>query len=248
MGLLDPPAIDWRARPLSRLEYLRDLPTSVCAWDAGILAGANGSSVALLPDLSGNNHHATASANAPTLTVPGLGGRPTLNFSGTQLMLATARSAWPIGGNLAQPFTLWGVARASGSLGLTATRTMFGGLAATTSGIIYLTANDSLPTLYAGSPGSSGGEALADGAWHIWIGMAGTASGWLMVDGFLVGTAVTQSHGALALGTMGVGARGDSANPWFGDIAECGVLGAAISLRQAADLTAALNTKWAVGL
>lgn len=255
MGILDAPATDWRGHPLAQFAAARDLVTPVATWDAGLLTGAHGSSVLMLPDTSGNGAHASAQNNttvAPLLNGPlsagALGGKPTLKFTGTQVLLAAARSDWPVLANLPQPFAMYTVARASSTLGLATARTLLGGTTAT-GATLLLVLSDGRPMIAAGALGSSGGPPLTDDSWHIWIGMFGTTTGWLMIDGFLVNATVTQAHGANSQPGVGIGAAfGGGTTHFYGDIAECGIIQGNMTLQMASDFTAHLNRKWGMGL
>lgn len=224
-------------------------------WDAGLLTGAHGSNVYMLPDISGNGCHASAQNNStvpPLLNGPSsagaLGGRPTLKFTGTQVLLAAVRSDWPVLANLPQPFAMYSIFRASSTLGLATARTILGGTTVT-GATLLLVLSDGRPMIAAGALGSSGGQPLTDDTWHIVVGMFGTTTGWIMVDGFLVNAAVTQAHGTNSQPGVGIGAAfGGGTTNFYGDIAECGIIQGNMTLQMAADFSGALNRKWGMGL
>lgn len=91
---------------------------------------------------------------------------------------------------------------------------------------------------------SSGGPAADDGQWHIFAAILTPLGNATLIDGYLVASSTTQTHGANTLRGLALGSNGGGTAPWVGDIAEAMVFNSALTFEQVALITTALGEKW----
>ena len=252
MGVLDAPAADAYGRPVNGFHPTRDLPNIAAWYDASTVAGTNGAAVSQWADSSPKSRaliQATPSRQ-PTIRTDGQGGRTTLNFGATALMIDPGFGAdWGQPNTHPQPLSYIALVKASSTLISAGTsRYIIGGnLGASQScGMLLISTNQNLMLNAGAYAAGQGGPNLNDDAWHVVAGIFGTSSCTTMVDGYVTGATITQVQGTNPMVQLAVGGNANNNFPFGGEIAEVIVCDAELTLPQVAQATKYLARKWAL--
>lgn len=240
-------AKDYAGRPLKSFLAYRDLPSIIGHYDSSVLTGADGATVEVWPDVSGQGQdlQQTTSVNRPTLAT--YNGKKIAHCAGAVKIIrpTSTNNTWPPRGtSFAQPITHIVLCRTASSV--SANRCIVAGNAATS---VSLRVNsNNIVSLDAGGASITGGPNVADDQWHVLAAVAGTTYAAAYVDGFAVASASAQT-GTNALGGYALGSLADTGGqPYTGDIAEVLTFQGALTSRQILNVTKALAAKWGITL
>lgn len=211
--------------------------TAALIIDASTIPGTDGTVLNGAKDTSGHGNDLTTilATTRPTLRIEG--GKKHIACGGTGWLFSVNTETWP------QPNTLVGVVRlATGAIG--ALQVLFGSIVGGRNNVRV----DTTGTLqiHAGSAGATGGAPVNDGQWHVIVAVLNTTGSALYVDGYLIASTTSQTHGTESILGAAIGSDGTSSAASNVDIREYRVIRAAVSPGKARQISAELGAKWGI--
>ena len=182
--------------------------------DAGVTpAASDGDVVGRWEDIAANADHVNqaVAANKPTLqngVADLLNGHPVIRFDGVNDYL---QGAFTTGGAIAQPFTVFAVAK------LTSAGAAFRFLTDGDDAVSRLVLWQNNTAKFSIFFGNALDDGASDTAWHYWSALAKGANSELWIDGTSV---ISGNAGANAPDGLTIGASATGTNRWVGDVAE----------------------------
>ncbi len=234
---------DATGRRLDSFVPLRDLPNTFGHWDASTLTEAVGQNLKLWRDATGLGHDFVQFTDAKRPVVAaGPNGNKVLALATDKYMTRTGMGAgdWMEPAGYAQPLTQIFVIRGPSATPTTNRYILTGGTTVATTlnvGSCYISAGGGTP---------NGGPNLLDGQWHILVAVFGTTGNSTYIDGQLVQSNSSQSHGSAALAAPSMGASSGGGNVFGGDIAEIILCQSRLTEDQIAKVSSVLGAKWGI--